>query len=561
MLTKKGEGMVNTVRNTIDEYVAKRDNVNPIDPEREDIINQYFRNKKGEEITEYLINANVSETGGLTALSGFYYQFLVTIEYIIEMLENKWDFVIMEYHDDIVVGKDNKIRFIQVKSSQKIKLDVTESPASGLYRRTKKENFFQANSWVDKLLLNAALTKKSDGYETEFQLYSSYHFLRTRDYNFDSYTDNKFFYKEVPVDDCLLEVLSKQVFNAEGQELSYFHECEENLEVLLKRFYLHTGLSLQEIDKFQDYLCMSLSRIIFKGYGENISIGVSDLHLIIGYLFEKCTDKNNVERLIITKDKIVNLLENLRSKALFQAKVIVNQHESITLINRVIDELLTNVKNFRNSEMVNSLIYQYKEYLESWVRDEGGDIKNLFERLFDGTNKTQRYSKLTTTLKENSLIELITLIIMLTISKNKKMKFEENESLVSKKFEGMEVLYAFLRLETPKKKSVAIEKLDVIIKSASLKEQLYLMGIDLNVIIQNYNDKRFNKIDSVEVYVKDSIDIKEFEDEQKLNEVPIIAKLLPGDVMKGDFYDSLEKEDIEKYLTEMLEELEEKIDE
>lgn len=300
---------------------------------------------------------------------------------------------------------------------------------------------------------------------------------------------------------------------------------------------------------------MNLNRIIFKGYGENVSIGVSDLYYIIGYLFEECTDKSNIERLVITKDKIVQLLENLRKKALYQASIIVNQHESITLINRVIDELLTNVKDFRNSESINRLIYQYRDYLESWVSNENGDIKNLFERLFDGTTKTQRYSKLTTNIKENSLVELFTLIIMLTLIKNQNMKFEENESLVTKKIEGMKEIYAFLRLESPKKKPVAIEKLNVIIKNASLKEQLYLMGIDLNVIIQNYNDRRFNNIEPVNIYVKDSIHVEELEDDQKLNEVPITAKLLPGNIMKDDFYDALEEEDIEKYLVEMLEEL------
>ncbi|CAI9395519.1 MULTISPECIES: dsDNA nuclease domain-containing protein [Niallia] len=553
--------MINTVRNVVDEYILKRDNIGPIDPEREEIINQYFRNRKGEEIAEHLINATVSETGGLTALSGFYYQFLVTIEYIVEMLEDKWDFVIMEYHDDIVVGKGNKVRFVQVKTSQKIKLEVTESPASSLYRRSNKEinkkQFLQANSWVDKLLLNATLTKKSEEYETEFQLYSSYHFIRTKNYNFDHYTDNKLFNKEVSSDDGLLKVLSEKVFDDKGTEFTYLSLCGESIESLLKRFYLHTGSSLQEIDKFQDYLCMKLNRIIFSGYGENVSIAVSDLNFIIGYLFEECTDKTNIERLIITKEKIVNLLDIVRKKALSQASLIVNQHEGITIINRVIDELLNSVKDFRNSEIVNSLIYEYKKYLECWILNEGGDIKKLFERLFDGTNKTSIYSRLSTNMKENSLLELFTLIIMLTVSKNKKTRFDGNESLVAKKFEDIDEIFAFLRLEVAKKKPEVIERLNGIIKNASLKEQLYLMGIDLNIIIQNYNDRKFDKIEPLKIYVKESIDIEELEDNQKLNEVPIIAKLLPGNIMKADFYDALEEDDIEKYLVERLEELEE----
>lgn len=83
------------------------------------------------------------------------------------------------------------------------------------------------------------------------------------------------------------------------------------------------------------------------------------------------------------------------------------------------------------------------------------------------------------------------------------------------------------------------------------------MGIDLNIIIQNYNDRKFDKIEPLKIYVKESIDIEELEDNQKLNEVPIIAKLLPGNIMKADFYDALEEDDIEKYLVERLEELEE----
>ncbi|PTY82252.1 hypothetical protein B5V90_20440, partial [Heyndrickxia sporothermodurans] len=195
-------------------------------------------------------------------------------------------------------------------------------------------------------------------------------------------------------------------------------------------------------------------------------------------------------------------------------------------------------------------------YLECWILNEGGDIKKLFERLFDGTNKTSIYSRLSTNMKENSLLELFTLIIMLTVSKNKKTRFDGNESLVAKKFEGIDEIFAFLRLEVAKKKPEVIERLNGIIKNASLKEQLYLMGIDLNIIIQNYNDRKFDKIEPLKIYVKESIDIEELEDNQKLNEVPIIAKLLPGNIMKADFYDALEEDDIKKYLVEMLEELE-----
>lgn len=554
----KGDIMLETSRTIIDAYTTKSD-IAIIDPERKEIIDEYFRDKTGREIAEYLITCTPGETGGLTALSGFYYQFLVTIEYIIEMLEEKWDFVVMEYHDDVVVGKDNKIRFIQVKSSQKIKLEVTASPASGLYTRTKKkindEYYKQANSWVDKLFSNASLAKKSEGYETEFQLYSSYHFIRTQNYNFDHYTDNKSYNKKLPVNDDLLETLSKQVFDEKAQEYSYFNECGENIEELLERFYLHTGLSLQEIDKFQDHLCMNLNKIIFKGYGENITIGSSDLNYIIGYLFEECTDRSNTERLIITKEKVQNLFDIIRSKAFANASLTINQHDSITVINRVIDELINSVQGFKNSEKISKLIYEYKVYLENWILRENGDLKKLLERLFDGTDKTSIYLKLSITNKENSLLELFTLVVMLIACKNKRMKFEDNKSLIAKKGEDLEMLYAFLRLEVAKKKSEAIEKLKNIIKNTSVEEQLYLMGIELNVVLQNYNDRQFNRIETLEIDVKEQIDIEGLEDFKRLNEVPIVAKVYPGKYLIEDFYSALDEENFEEYLVGILEEL------
>ncbi|MGR5879238.1 dsDNA nuclease domain-containing protein [Bacillus pacificus] len=101
------------------------------------LIKEKIIGKSSEEITDYLLSVPLKESGGLTAISGFYYQFLVTIEYFIELLEKKWDFLAIELHDDIIVGKDKEIRFIQVKSSYK----PTQNPSdvSEFYNRELKK--------------------------------------------------------------------------------------------------------------------------------------------------------------------------------------------------------------------------------------------------------------------------------------------------------------------------------------------------------------------------------------------------------------------------------------
>lgn len=52
------------------------------------------------------------------------------------MLKDKWDYIFIEHLDDIVVGKGKMVRFVQVKSSEKVKMKATDSPASGLYLRS-----------------------------------------------------------------------------------------------------------------------------------------------------------------------------------------------------------------------------------------------------------------------------------------------------------------------------------------------------------------------------------------------------------------------------------------
>ena len=531
--------------------------------EHEQIVNKYFRNKNMDEIADYLIATEGAETGGLTALSGFYYQFLVTIEYIIEMLEGKWDFVIMEHHDDIVVGKNKCIRFVQVKSSQKVKLNVTDSPASGLYLRKNKkigEKYFrQANSWVDKLISNAEIALKSEGYETEFQLYSSYHFIKTLYYDLDHYTDNRNYDKELDEGDHLLNKMIEPVFNEDGEAYSYIESCGESEKDLLKRFYLNSGVPLQEIEVFQNHLCVKLSKVLFKEYGQNITIRPDDLKLLIGYLFEKCTYKNNIDMLLITEENIKPIIDEIRNRAFSGASDTVSQHDSLRIIDKVITELISKTDGFIHSLEIQNLMYEYKEYLDLWVQADNGDIKSLLERLFEGTNKTVTYSKLTEVNKEESLVELFTIVVMLNAGEDSKLEFHNNESLIIKKAEGLKCIYAFLRLKVAKKKEIAIERLQSIIRSSSVEDQFYFLESNLNVVIQNYNDRAFNSLERIEIKTEE-IDVSEFKEYQKLNEVPIIVSIIPGTYLKDDLFTGLdEEESIKVYLKNILGKLKESI--
>jgi len=108
--------------------------------EREKLIQEELYNKSEEEISLFLnntikilIDTPVSERGGLVAITGFYYQMLAVIDYFIQMKQGKWDYIAVELHDDIVAVKDKQIRFIQVKTSNNLICEVSQSPASTIY--------------------------------------------------------------------------------------------------------------------------------------------------------------------------------------------------------------------------------------------------------------------------------------------------------------------------------------------------------------------------------------------------------------------------------------------
>src|SRR5690606_31965719 len=121
---------------------------------------------------------------------------LIAIEYMIQMIEGKWDFMAVELHDDIIVGKGKNIRFIQVKSSNKPHKFVVDVP---LYDRSvitvgdckAKEN----DSWIDKLFRKQKYFPSAEGYNCEFELATSYELICK-----SPETDISFYYEEFPKD-------------------------------------------------------------------------------------------------------------------------------------------------------------------------------------------------------------------------------------------------------------------------------------------------------------------------------------------------------------------------
>lgn len=500
--------------------------------------------KNSNEIAELIGNFIPEETGGIIAISGFYYQFLVAIEYMIEMLNGKWDYIFIEHLDDIVVGKDKTVRFIQVKTSENVKMEATTSPASGLYLRSSLEGRKDRrnNSWIDKLLSKAELLQQKDGYTTQFQLYSSYHFIKTRDYNFDVYTGNSNYDMEITDTDHLLLKISDSVCDKDGKSYDYEIKCGEKPKELLRRFYLHTGTGLQNLEVFEDHLCMRLSEWLFRDIGDRVRVHPKDLSTLIGDICTRCTYRDSAERLLITRDKLEEILGEIRAKCLNSVEQTSEKHGNISAVSRIIDSIVSDIESCIHAITFKDKLYTYREYLERWVNN-GGNIRALIEQYVDGTIKSSAYSKLKEVNREQKLLDFFNIVFIMMIVKDSFLEFTDSNSFLTKKFTVSDLLFSFLSLESRNNLETGLQKLESIIQQSDTDDHLYLLDKSLKIVFQNYTDKRFIKTVRHEIKSISEIQLKGFEDDQPLNKVTYLVDIIPGKEIKDDFLEVLDEQD------------------
>lgn len=506
------------------------------------LINQEIKNKSTEEVAGFLCKTPPKEMGGITAMSGFYYQLLVTIEYLIELYDGKWDFVAMELHDDIVVGKGNFLKFIQVKTSREQAVKVSQSPANGLYlRKTKESNkihYDLNSSWVDKLLSKAEFFKKSDDYITEFELLSSYNIFQSTKYNFDYYYQNHTEREALNKKDHLLNIVNKDVYDTKLDRYDYQEKTGESVEELLNRFNLKVGKKLTDLKAFRNHLCVELGqRLIRNINGKNIVLSENELNLLIGSLCAKCTISDDYMTLVVTKEKLDGLLKDIKERMIRGASETTVQHGNIEVNTQVFDVFINNIKKFPIFDYIKDDIYKYKQYLENWLLHEGGNIRDLLNRYIDGTKDSESYYELAERLRQEKFEDLISIMIILNLIHDDVLTFADCESLLSKhRLEQGEDLIALLSLDKSFDFSLAVKKLQDIYAQLTLKEQLFYDSKNVKTIFQKYSDRSFIASQTIQLFGKEEILVEKLNNEKKLNKIEKVISVLPGEILQDEFY-------------------------
>lgn len=521
---------------------ALKNNEIDTDSDISSFINKEIKSKSKEEVADFLCSVPPKEMGGITAMSGFYYQILVTIEYLIELYDGKWDFVAMELHDDIVVGKDNFIKFIQVKTSKQQAVKASESPANGLYSRknkeSKKKKYLINSSWVDKLLSKAELFKKSDDYITEFELHSSYNIFQSPHYNFDYYYDPCSEREMLNKQDDLLDIINKPVFDTQLNNYDYYKKTGESVEELLSRFNLKVGKKLTDLRAYKNHLCVELGERLIKNInGKNIVLSENDLNILIGILCAKCTISEDYMTLIVTKEKLDGLLKEIKERIIQGASETTIQHGNIEVNRQIFDVFINEIKKFPIFDYIKDDIYKYKQYLDKWLLNEGGNIRDLLNRYIDGTKDSESYFELADRLRQEKFEDFISIMIIVNLIHNDVLTFADCESLLSKhQIDQGEDLIAFLSLDKSFDFSFGVKKLQEIYVQLPLKEQIFYDSKNVKTIFQKYSDRSFVASQTIKLLGKDEVPLENFNNEKKLNMVEKVISVMPGEILQDEFY-------------------------
>lgn len=259
---------------------------------------------KIQKIEDAIIQEIPDENGGVIAMQGFYYQLLITVGYVIEMAQGKWDRIVVDRHQDIIAFKDDTIRFIQVKTRKDSHCSVSDTDA-----------YFE---WIPKLF---SLQNKFEnlGCKLEFELVSNCNILNapTACKNFENYHNNNFFENGL-VDGDLYKKISQS--------------CKKNIGYQLTENKIKTGLkAFKFTHQSAEHIEMLLSVKIGRLFSEILIANQEILDLLISHLFKKCYYPESASIQLVNNHELELILKEIQKKiqVVGEAEILSNSADEI----------------------------------------------------------------------------------------------------------------------------------------------------------------------------------------------------------------------------------------
>lgn len=480
------------------------------------VINNKCRGKSKEEITEYLdilLKEPPEETGGQNAITGFYFQLLCTLYYLAELLEGKWDFLIIELHQDIIVGNESTIKFVQVKSEvlpdrKSVKV-VSETE---LYR-----------GWIQKLFSLSRLFPKGNEVTTQFELITNYIIKDSPRIEVEHYLYNNRFDQNISDEDHILQKVNKYKTYGLDEGFDIEKACNESIKDLLSRFSINPkAINPDEFEDFMGLIGNKFGRLI------NESAGVSprDLNYLLGELCYECNHSNQGSLLYIDKERAYGFLELLKNRASKNLEGFYTANNN----NSLIDEIITNLNETYFQlpspirEQLEDEFENFRVQLKQWASEDISIIE-MVHRYLEGKSFSLSINKLKPMRLKQRAEEIFKTLFILNIVFNKDIKFSKNfKGILIKEVNNAYV--SILGLDMDQTLDEGIQKLSRILEKSSDEEKIYILMRNNHTIFQGEHDEDFTNEETLKI--EDVIKMGSVQEEKSLKDVDYFWTIIPG---------------------------------
>ncbi|MGG4468460.1 hypothetical protein ABER68_10560 [Paenibacillus alvei] len=441
-----------------------------------------------ENVVDLLLVEETNDDGGIIALSGFYFQFLATIEYLIELIDGKWDFILVDHHQDIIAINNEQIRLIQAKTKNVSYCDVSETK---LY-----------NDWIQKLF---ALDEMFFSFEckTEFELITNFLIKNSSTIEVEIYHHNTEYNMKIEQNSFFNKVKHY------SHQKQYSNLLDDNyLEGLLSRF----KISIKNPEGYLDKICSKIGSL----FNTRFKSTKEDIDFLIGYICSMCYYPENPSMQLIDVEKGMQIKEALRGRFESDVRKHIEMEDSIIKINNYINYLhqIFSVAPFY--EELSNYIDEYNQELRESIQGDN-NIYSIISRFIERVYSSPNFDIVAANTNIDELIkQLLDLTFFVKMSVGGKVIIDSTHSKLLLKVVGNEK-YNFFYLDDLDKYEDGIRKFTEVFNICSFNEKSMVLGnSNLKLVLSgDFDDENFPLGQFVE------LDFSNYPSDQDMEFIPI----------------------------------------
>lgn len=365
------------------------------------------------DLEDILSKQETADDGGIVAMTGFYYQMMVSVLYLGEVFLGKWDGMYLDYHQDIVLFNNSEkiVKFVQVKTKNR-----SYSPA----------DIKIANSWIPKLFITAYNIEKLSGFDLRFEIVSNCFYQDTKSFNISQFYPNS-----TDKSDKQIKKLVAENFDAEHIE------SESTKDIFLNQAFQNFNMKHFLPEELEDKIATSIPKILGFEYSQ---LSTEILNQVIAEFFNACYDPKDASIQLINDEKLNNLREYIKKKL---TDNLTKEYHSKS-DEKILTQYFTKLdSDYSNSKLNSNFISEFKLFVDGFREDLENILSDCDLTMKSIINLYLKYNKgidvkLEERECESHFNDLLSLLLFLKISIKKNLMIEdENRHILSIKLDRL----------------------------------------------------------------------------------------------------------------------------